>query len=396
MSSRWGIASLLVAFALPSAGCTELLLGDKSFVETDGAGHGGAGGATGATGGATTSAGGSSPVCEDGATACDGKCVLLDSDPGNCGACGHDCLGAACQSGLCAPQEIATALNDPRGLATDESHVYWTTGDGEVQRAPKAGGVVETLAENQDSPGALAVDATTIYWVNDETGRVMRLPKDGQGKPKSILKSPGLAGLTVDADGLYLSRKLKKGEIRRADKDGGGASTVASKQAQPSRICVLGDRVIWAGQIEEGDDEDEDGTPDGEQGKAGGYVRSAARAGGDVTTLAHGEGQISDLVMAGETTVWSDAKSHSLRALLPGAGEPITLVEEQDVRGLAAAGGDVFWTSSGGTLKRISASGGAPRVIAVDIPGAGAAAVDGTHVYFTRSGPAGIIYRVAR
>ena len=32
----------------------------------------------------------------------------------------------------------------------------------------------------------------------------------------------------------------------------------------------------------------------------------------------------------------------------------------------------------------------------VDIPGAGAAAVDGTHVYFTRSGPAGIIYRVAR
>lgn len=390
MGKRWGTVSFLIACALSSAACTELLLGDKKFVEGGGAGQGGDGGA------GTTGGGGSSPVCENGTTACDGACVLLDSDSDNCGACGHDCLGATCQSGLCAPQEVASSVDDPRGLAVDESHVYWTTGGGDVQRVPKSGGAVETLAEHQDTPGALAVDATHLYWVNDATGRVMRLSKDGGGKPKSILTSPGLAGLTIDADGLYLSRKLKKGEIRRVDKDGGGSSTIAAGQSRPSRICVLGDRVIWAGEIEGADDENDDGMPDGQQGMAGSYVRSAARAGGDVTTLVVGEGQIVDLVVAGETPVWADAKSLRLRALLPGAAEAITLAEGQDVRGLATAGGDVFWTSSGGTVKQVPAGGGASRVVAVDIPGAGAAAVDGAYVYFARSGPSGSVYRVAR
>jgi hypothetical protein len=401
MRLRWVIGSLVLACALSSAACTELLLGDKKFVRGDGSGASDGGGGSAAAGGgggvAATGGGGSTaPVCENGTAACDGACVVLDTDSLNCGACGHDCLGGGCESGLCVPQVVASAVNDPRGIATDQGFVYWTTGDGSVQRAPKSGGAVETLAVEQESPGAIAVDATYAYWVNEDSGRVVRMAKDGQGKAKSLLTSTGLLDLAVDSQNLYLSKKLKKGEISRVDKNGGGPSTIAKNQPQPTRIGLLGDSVVWSGQSEADDDANEDGTPDGDEGMTGAYIRFAPRGGGEATTLAFTEGQIVGLVAAGNMAVWADAKSLRIRAVAPGLGAPITLATGQDVRGLAADGDEVFWTSAGGTVKRVSTAGGSPHVIAVDITGAGAAAVDGTHVYFTRSGAGGAIYRVAR
>lgn len=398
MRLRWGIGSLVLACALSGAACTELLLGDKTFVRDDGSGESGGGGAGSDSGGGVTGGGGSvSQVCANGATACDGACVVLDSDAANCGACGHDCLGAACASGLCTPQVVVSAVNDPRGITTDGELVYWTTGDGAVQRAPKSGGPVETLAEQQESPGAIAVDSTSVYWVNEESGRVMHMAKDGQGKAKSLLTSTGLLGLAMDGQDLYLSKKLKKGDITRIGTNGGGPKTIAKNQPQPTWIALLGtDDVVWSGESEADDDANEDGEPDGNEGMTGAYVRVASRDGGPATSLAFAEGQIVGLVAAGDMAVWADATSLRLRASAPGLDMPITLAEGQDVRGLAADGDEVFWTSAGGTVKRISTAGGAPRVIAADIPGAGAAAVDGTHVYFTRSGATGTIYRVAR
>ncbi len=385
MRLRRGMGSLLLACALSSAACTDLLLGDKHFVLNDGADSGEGGGvATGAP-----------LVCENGTTACDATCIVLDTDSENCGECGHDCLGATCESGLCAPQAVATSVNDPRGIATDVDFVYWTTGDGAVQRAPKSGGPVETLADQQESPGAIVVDSTYAYWVNEESGRVVRMAKDGQGKTKNLLSSPGLQGLASDGEGLYLSRKLKKGAISRIGKDGGAASTIAKDQPQPTRIALLGEMVLWSGQIEADDDANGDDVPDGDEGMVGGYVRCAPSAGGDTITLALAEGQIVGLVTSGKKAVWADAKSLRIRTGEPGH-EAVTLADGQDVRGLAADGDEVFWTSAGGTVKRVLTTGGAPRILAVDIPGAGAAAVDGTHVYFARSGSSGVIYRVAR
>lgn len=42
----------------------------------------------------------------DGATSC--ASPSLDSDPKNCGFCGHDCRGAACTAGLCEPTSLGT------------------------------------------------------------------------------------------------------------------------------------------------------------------------------------------------------------------------------------------------------------------------------------------------
>jgi hypothetical protein len=46
------------------------------------------------------------PACD--ATVCGGACVDTSKDAHNCGACGRDCLGGACTSGLCGDVKLAS------------------------------------------------------------------------------------------------------------------------------------------------------------------------------------------------------------------------------------------------------------------------------------------------
>ena len=403
MMSRWAYRTLPLLLALTTSACTEMLLGDKPFVLRDDSSAQGGGGA-GGDDNTTASTGGSSVtgtttgalVCDNGTTACAGACVTLSADPENCGACGHSCHGAACESGLCAVETVAGAVDDPRGVAADDVFVYWTTGSGQVQRSPKSGGPIFTLAEEQESPGAIVVDTIYVYWINDTTGSVVRMAKDGSGKSKSLLTSPGLLGIALDSDGLYLSRKLKKGSIQRIGKDGAGAKTIAKNQPSPTYITVFNQQVMWAGVAEGDDDSNDDGVPDGDEGMVGGYVHCAPTEGGEVLHLATGEGQIVGLVAAGNTAIWADEESHRIRASSLIAPAPSTLVDGQHVRGLAASGVDVYWTTEGGSVKRVAVSGGPSSVLATDLQGAGAAAVDGTHVYVAQKGVPGAIVRVSR
>jgi RHS repeat-associated protein len=48
----------------------------------------------------------------------------LNTDPHNCGACGHDCLGGGCIDRQCQPFAVLTGLNHPRGIASAEGNIY--------------------------------------------------------------------------------------------------------------------------------------------------------------------------------------------------------------------------------------------------------------------------------
>ena len=57
----------------------------------------------------------------------DGACqASIATDPLNCGACGHDCLGGACEAGVCGPVAIVSGEPAPAYIATDGTKVYWT------------------------------------------------------------------------------------------------------------------------------------------------------------------------------------------------------------------------------------------------------------------------------
>ena len=60
--------------------------------------------------------------------------------------------------------------NDPRNMTVDETDVYWLD-SGEVMKAPLSGGPAATLATKQDSPRAIVVDGTSVYWgTGSQTG----------------------------------------------------------------------------------------------------------------------------------------------------------------------------------------------------------------------------------
>src|SRR5690348_11683886 len=79
-------------------------------------GSGGAGGegggastatSTSSTSASSTSSASASSTSSGGCAApmmdCGGTCIDPGSDPQNCGACGHDCLGGGCQGSMCQP-----------------------------------------------------------------------------------------------------------------------------------------------------------------------------------------------------------------------------------------------------------------------------------------------------
>ena len=70
---------------------------------------------------------------------------------------------------------LAMSLNEPTAITTMGGYVYYTDyGDGTVQRVPSGGsGAVVLMASGVSQPVALALDATSLYFVADATGNTV-------------------------------------------------------------------------------------------------------------------------------------------------------------------------------------------------------------------------------
>lgn len=83
------------------------------------------------------------------------------------------------------PELVAQA--SPSGLgdiAVQGENVYWTDyTEQAVMKGCLCGGGSMPVATGQSDPLALAVDATHAYWVNGQSGTIMKAPLDGSGEP---------------------------------------------------------------------------------------------------------------------------------------------------------------------------------------------------------------------
>jgi hypothetical protein len=194
------------------------------------------------------------PDCQSGAcaclqTACGSDCTDTSSDPDNCGGCGNSCEGQPCSGGVCQPMALATAQDQPWGIALGSSNCYWTNrASGTVMTIDAAGtGTPSPVASSQSSPTSIATDAMNVYWVNTTNGgSVLECALGGCTTPTPLAAGQSNPwGIAVPTSGgeVYFTAGAAAWAISLGD---GGVSALGSESGTPNPVVTDGSSVYWS------------------------------------------------------------------------------------------------------------------------------------------------------
>ncbi len=236
---------------------------------------------SGPTGGATTAV----------TTGTQGDTCMTDTqtDPHNCGVCGHDCLGGACASGQCQPFQIASGLV-VRGIALDHDYIYAAIGGADndpgcaalpqivkFSRTDYTMTPVAPCYQGARSPlvGFYLVGSYIFWEVN---GDIMRSRTDGT-ETIDLGVAPG-GFYAVDDQYVYFidfgDAAHPRGVLNRMDADGQNRVVLSSDPPAIGGLAVDGTNVYFrTGPEPMANDEAESD------------IAAMPRSGGDVTYIAH-------------------------------------------------------------------------------------------------------------
>jgi hypothetical protein len=100
-----------------------------------------------------------------------------------------------------AVRTLATSQGKPTDVTTDGASVYFANvGAGTVKRVAKAGGDPQVIAPGRFLPHSPAVSATTIFWADEGAGRVMACPITGCGEAARTLAEDQGSPVAVAVD----------------------------------------------------------------------------------------------------------------------------------------------------------------------------------------------------
>jgi hypothetical protein len=280
-------------------------------------------------------------------------------DVHNCGICGHDCLGGACQAGVCQPVVLATVPypGAVAAFAIDTTSVYWTNSsdgsdggtllaNGVVSKCPLAGctGHSTTLATGQAVPEGIWVTGPTLYWVDYNVGAIMQCSVDCNNDATVLHKFPDLGrkGFAANATEAFISYE---GAIEQCPTSGCGTLTTFASGQTPTDIALGAAGVTWI----------DLGTLTG--GKAVVYVDGGVMTcpvggcDGGPTALATGLSYPSSLFVNGMTAYWAQGNSVVACSVTGCSGTPTTIVSlpaGNGVAGVAVDATDVYFGDMSG------------------------------------------------
>jgi hypothetical protein len=310
------------------------------------------------------------PVC--------GPEVDLQSDPANCGTCGHDCLGGGCADGACKPVELATAQGALRGIVVDATHVYWA-GPGAIRRVKKTGSAPEDVATFTGTGFRMIEHAGWLYWVTRDTGIVARAPMGANGAPAQILAldQGDVGGVATDGTLVYWNNYPTGGKIYRALI---GATQFSEVLTTPTDgltgMRLVGSELYYL--------------------QLGSGLMRISIAGGSPTTVAPGVGSWELAIDGDDVFVTNQASDAIVKVSLSGAVPPVTVAECLDPWGIAVDVTHVYYANertAAGSIARAPRTGGMMEVLAPSVLPVGIA-VDATAVYWTTLG--GGVFKLAK
>ena len=307
-------------------------------------------------------------ACEtpaDGVASCDGKSCSYTCDPGyvvcamgccscgnvqtephNCGYCGHSCGAEACVDGVCGSTVVSFGQANAYAIAADDANVYWTTtgNASSVVQAPVGGGGATVLYSSaNDFPAALAVVAGQVCFTNE----------------------------------------IQPGSVSRVPIGGGASVPVASNLSYPGALAASAGTLFF--------------TQNSFQGQNGGSISSVAAQGGALTSVASNQalGQNPSIAVGGNTVYWTTYSD--VVAAPVGGGAVKTIASQTYPYAVAADATHVYWGSgvNGGVVYQQGINGGAPITLASNQYYPNALAVDATSVYWTTGqGGTGTVMKV--
>ncbi len=271
-------------------------------------------------------------------------------------------------------------------LASTETGTDATT----VLKVPLSGGTPVTLASDDEYASALAVNGTTVYWVDSvgpphdastSTGVVMSVPVGG-GTPTTVASNQGSPdSIAVDSSGVYWANAdqcvqqatcATLGAIMMLPPGGTTPVVVTTvSTAAPEAIALDGTNVYW-------------GTPDGR-------LMTVPKSGGISTMLAFYEASIGDIVVSGSSVYWTTGTGDIMQTPVGGGASTTLLVGSDSISGLAVDSDSLYWIDysndfeTGGSttsVQRIALAGGTPTTLWSGSDEPEALQVDATSVYF--------------
>jgi hypothetical protein len=276
---------------------------------------------------------------------------------------------------MAAVTRIATGLSSPTAIALDGTSVYWLDDAGTVSKVPKAGGAVTVLASGLVAPRDLAVDGTSVYWT--ESGKVRKVGVNG-GPVASLAEGlSGPVGIAVDASGVYWA---DAGGVERTGLDGGAVATLSAADpayGPPRDVALVGGTVYFS---------------------TGDAIRAVAAAGGPTSTLFADAFGAQFIAADAWNVYWTEYYvDHMGVRSVPVGGGAATEVLARGWNLAVDPDGIFVAVRDGASVVRVPLGGGTETYVAIQLPGPWGVATDATSVYWTEGGAgAGAIGKVPK